>query len=177
MKRMKTISWLLGACLLAAVSAQAQSQFQSTFEMGIGYTRTVAGGSDMVSALLQADDFLIETGVGIRTNSGAVTVRNNQLYGGDTVFSWMVRGGVRPFVLGNVTGHVGAEFDLQTNSAVDETGDIGTLLGLGFLVGASHAVADHLNLSVHVYPIAFEFGGEDTVAKLLTATFGAHLLF
>lgn len=176
MKRMKMVSWLLGACLLAAVPARAQSQFQSTFEMGVGYARSVAGG-DMVSALLQADDFLIETGVGIRTNSGALTVRNNQSYGGDTVFSWMVRGGLRPFVLGNVTGHVGLEFDLHTNSAVDENNDIGTLLGLGFLFGASHAVADHLNLSVHVYPIAFEFGGEDTVAKLLTATFGAHLLF
>jgi hypothetical protein len=34
-----------------------------------------------------------------------------------------------------------------------------------------------LALAVHLYPLAFEFGGADTVTKFLTAEIGVHLLF
>lgn len=173
---MKQVSWVLLASLaIAAAPAAAQSQFQSTFEFGVGYTRPAAGDIDMASLLIQADDYFVESGIGIRTNSGV---------DGDAVFSWLVRGGLRPFLLGNVTGHIGGEFSLHTNSAVKLEGsgpgarlEPNTLLGLGFYAGVSHAVADHLNVAVHVYPFVFEFGGEDTVTKILVGEFSAHILF
>lgn len=158
---------MLLVVLAIAVPAGAQNQYQSTFELGIGYTRPSTENFDMVSFLLQADDFFVESGIGFRTNSG---------FGSDTVFSWLVRGGLRPFVLGNVTGHVGAEFSLHTNSAVDNDG-VNTLIGLGFIVGGAYQVADHLNLAVHVYPLAFAFGGEDSITKIGVGEFGIHLLF
>ena len=127
MRMMKKISRLLmvAACLAVAVPSAAQSQFQSTFEVGIGYTRPATENMDMVSVLLQAEDFFLETGIGLRTNAGI---------GGDSVFGWLVRGGMRPFALGNVRGHVGAEFSLFSNSTSDN-GESATLMGLGFLVG------------------------------------------
>ena len=167
MKRMKTTSWVFLAVLLVAAPVAAQSQFQSTFELGVGYTRPTVEDIDMVSFLLQADDYFLESGIGFRTNSG---------YGGDTVFSWLVRAAARPFVVGNVRGHVGGEFSLHTNSASDN-GDTGTLIGLGFMVGASHQIADHLNIAVHVFPLAFDFGNTDTITKIGVGEFGIHLLF
>jgi hypothetical protein len=71
---------------------------------------------------------------------------------------------------------VGGEFSLHTNSVLDN-GEASTLLGLGFLTGVSTTVVNHLNLAVHVYPFAFEFGGDETVAKILVGEFAAHLLF
>lgn len=165
---MRKISWMVLAILGCAAQAQAQSQFQSTFELGVGYTRPATENIDMVSFLVQADDFLAETGIGFRTNSGQH---------GETVFSWMVRGGFRPFTLGNVTGHVGAEFSLHSNAALQDDGSSGTLIGLGLMVGVSHQIADHLNLAVHVFPLAFDFGGVATVTKIGVAEIGAHLLF
>lgn len=169
MRMMKKISRLLmvAACLAVAVPSAAQSQFQSTFEVGIGYTRPATENMDMVSVLLQAEDFFLETGIGLRTNAGI---------GGDSVFGWLVRGGMRPFALGNVRGHVGAEFSLFSNSTSDN-GESATLMGLGFLAGGSYQLADHLNLAVHLYPLAFEFGGGDTVTKFLVGELGVHLLF
>jgi hypothetical protein len=166
--RTKTISWVIIAGLLHAPATYAQSQFESTFEVGVGYTRPATESVDMVSLLLQADEFFFESGIGVRSN----------LQGrDDTVFSWLVRGGGRVYQLGNVKGHVGGEFSLHTNSAFDEGGGLSTLIGLGFLVGASHALADHLNVAVHVYPFAFEFGGEDTTTKILVGEIGLHMLF
>jgi len=158
--------WILLALLMAAPAA-AQSTFQSSFQVGIGYTRPAVDPIDMASLLLQAEDFLIESGIGIRTNSGI---------GGDTVFSWLVRGAVRPFLVGNLTGHVGGEFSLHTNSASDN-GKASTLIGLGLLTGVSTTVVNHLNLAIHVYPFAFEFGGDETVTQLIAGEFAAHLLF
>lgn len=175
MRTMKKFTWVLLASLTMAAPVAAQSQFQSTFEVGIGYTRPASGDIDMASLLIQADDFLLESGIGIRTNSGV---------NGDAVFSWLLRGGLRPFLLGNLTGHVGGEFSLHTNSTVKIENTVlgpraepNTLLGLGIFAGVSHQVADHLNLAVHVYPFAFEFGGEDTVTKFLVGEFSAHILF
>jgi hypothetical protein len=163
------ISWVVvvAACLAAAVPSAAQSQYQSTFELGIGYTRPATENMDMVSFLLRAEDFFVESGIGLRTNAGI---------GGDSVFGWLVRGGMCPFKLGNVRGHVGGEFSLFSNSASDN-GKSATLMGLGFLVGGSYQVADHLSLAVHVYPLAFEFGGSDTVTKFMVSEMGIHLLF
>jgi hypothetical protein len=166
--RQTTFSGLLLATLAAAAPVHAQSQFQSTFEVGVGYTRPAIEQVDMATLLIQADDFFGETGIGFRTNSGV---------GNDTVFSWLVRGGARAFQLGNVRGHVGGEFSLHTNATYDENGNTSSLIGLAFLVGASHPIADHLNVAVHVYPLAFEFGGEDTVVKIPVGEMGIHLLF
>jgi hypothetical protein len=161
MKRTMMISSLCLAGLLLVGPAWAQSQYQSTFELGVGYTRPATENTGMVRSLLQGDDYLVESGIGIRTG------------GGDTRFSWLVRAGARAFQLGNVRGHVGGEFSLHTNSA--NNGD--TLIGLGFLVGVSHQVADHLNLAVHVYPLAFDFGGTNTITKIGVGELGVHLLF
>ena len=117
--------WILG--LLLAAPAAAQSNFQSNFQIGLGYTRPAVETIDMATLLLQAEDFFFESGIGIRTNSGISD---------DTVFSWMVRGGVRPFMVGSLTGHVGGEFSLHTNSVVDN-GEASTLIGLGLLIGVS----------------------------------------
>jgi hypothetical protein len=163
---MKRTFWGLLVLLACARPAAAQSQFQSTFELGVGYTRPAVERFDMVSLLLQAPDFFLESGIGVRTNSGF----------GDTVFSWLVRGAVRPFVVGNTTGHLGAEFSLHTNGTADSGGS-STLIGLGFLVGVAHPLTEHLNFAVHLYPIALEFGGTDTIAKLGVAELGAHILF
>lgn len=166
---MKSISRLLAlaACLATAMPAAAQSQFQSTFELGIGYTRPATENMDMVSVLIQAEEFFLETGIGLRVNGGI---------GGDTVFGWLVRGAMRPFALGNVRGHLGAEFSLFTNSTSDSDG-AASLLGLGFFAGGSYQFADHLNLAVHLYPMAFDFGGGETVTKLFVGELGVHLLF
>lgn len=168
----KTAFWTLLASLVIALPAAAQSQYQSTFELGIGYTRPSTENIDMMSFLLQADDFFVEMGFGIRTKAGLPGPG-----GGDNVISWMVRGAARPFVIGNLTGHVGAELSLHSNSVLDENGDVNTLLGLGIFFGVSHQVTDHLNLAVHVFPLAFGFGGADTVTKIGVAEIGAHLLF
>ena len=157
--------WILG--LLLAAPAAAQSTFQSSFQVGVGYTRPAVENIDMATLLLQAEDFLIETGIGFRTNSGV---------GGDTVFSWLVRGAARPFLVGSLTGHLGGEFSLHTNSAVDN-GETSTLIGLGILTGVSTMVVNHLNLAVHVYPFELEFGGDETVTKFLVGEFAAHFLF
>jgi len=157
--------WILG--LLLAAPAAAQSTFQSSFQVGVGYTRPAVENIDMATLLLQAEDFLIETGIGFRTNSGV---------GGDTVFSWLVRGAARPFLVGSLTGHLGGEFSLHTNSAVDNN-ETSTLVGLGLLTGVSTMVVNHLNLAVHVYPFELEFGGDETVTKFLVGEFAAHFLF
>lgn len=168
MKRTMLLSSLGLAALLLAGPAWAQSQYQSTFELGVGYTRPASENSDMVSFLLQADDYFVESGIGIRTNSGTR---------GDTVFSWLLRAGARAIQMGNVRGHVGGEFSLHTNGTLNDRNESVTLIGLGFLVGASYQVADHLNLAVHVYPLAFDFGGADTVTKIGVGEVGVHLLF
>jgi hypothetical protein len=85
-----------------------------------------------------------------------------------------VRAAPAAFVVGNVRGH-GAASLLHTNSASDN-GDVGTLIGLGSW-WASHQIADHLNIAVHVYPLAFDFGNTDTVTKIGVGEFGIHLLF
>jgi hypothetical protein len=150
---MKRTFWILLATLACARPAAAQSQFQSTFELGLGYTRPATESIDMVSALLLADDFFLETGIGVRVNGGL---------NGDTMFSWLVRGAARPFLIGSTSGHIGAEFSLHTNATADADGT-STLVGLGFLIGASHPITDHLNFAVHLSPIPFEFGGSDTI--------------
>ncbi len=173
-KAFATFLVLLGGALPAA----AQSQFQSTFELGIGYTRPATENADMVTFLLQAEDFFVETGIGIRSKAGVILATpSGGIQGGDTVFSWLVRGAVRPFVVGNTTGHVGVEFSLHSNSAVDSHGEIGTKVGLGGFLGVSHPLTDHLNFAVHMFPIAFEFGGKDTITKIGVAEISAHVIF
>lgn len=165
---MKTTQWIVLAvvAIVTPTTVAAQSQFQSTFELGVGYTRPAVERFDMVSLLLQAPDFFVESGIGFRTNSGA----------GETVFSWLVRGAARPFLIGSTTGHIGGEFSLHTNAAFDNDGP-STLIGLGLLVGAAHPITEHLMFGVHLFPIAFEFGGEDSVAKFGVAELSAHLMF
>jgi hypothetical protein len=165
---MKKIAWVLLASLLAAAPATAQSQYQATFEFGVGYTRPVVEGPDMVSAILLGEDFFLESGIGLRTHASVI--------GDDAVFSWMVRGGARPFVIGNTVGHLGGEVSLHTNATRDND-QADTLIGLGLMAGVSHPFADHLNFAVHVFPIAFEFGGEDTITKIGVAEISAHILF
>lgn len=165
----KKLCWVLLATLALAAPASAQTQVETAFEVGLGYGNPVArnalGGSDfdMATLLIQGDDYLFETGIGLG-------------FGGETVFSWMVRGAARPFLVGNVLLHTGAEFSLHTNSTVDADG-AATLIGLGFMFGVSHQVTDHINGSVHVYPLSFSFGGFDTLVNIGSARFGAHFLF
>ncbi|MFQ5600789.1 MAG: hypothetical protein ACE5G2_09580 [Candidatus Krumholzibacteriia bacterium] len=170
---MKKMCWVVLATLLVGGPASAQSQFQTTFEAGIGYGRPGIGQFDMVTLLLQSDDYLFESGIGFDINGSE--------FNGDTVFSWIIRGGIRPILLGNTIVHVGGEFSLHTNSTVDPTeapGDqVETLIGLGVLFGVSQPLTDHLNFEVHVLPIAFAFGGNDTITKIATAKLGAHVLF
>jgi hypothetical protein len=158
------------ATLLSAGTASAQSQYQTTFEAGIGYARPGIGGFDMVSVLLQADDYLVETGIGIDVNGSPLPGST------ETALSWLIRAALRPVVIGNTLLHVGGEFSLHTNSAVDE-GDIGMLTSVGVLFGVSQPLADHLNVAVHVFPFVFEFGNSDTVLNLARAQLGAHILF
>jgi hypothetical protein len=169
MRMRSKISWVVvvAACLALAVPSAAQSQFQSTFELGVGYTRPATENMDMVSFLLRAEDFFVESGIGLRTNAGV---------NGNSVFGWLVRGGICPFKLGNVRGHVGGEFSLFSNSTKNSTGST-TLLGLGFLVGGSYQVADHLDLAVHLYPLAFGFGGSKAETKFMVGEMSVHLLF
>lgn len=153
--------------LFGAGVAEAQSQYQTAFEVGIGYTRPGAGGFDMATLLMQGDDFLIETGIGLDMNGGLNS---------DTAFSWLLRGALRPAMAGNTILHVGAEFSMHTNSAVKDD-DIGSLSTVGILFGASHPLTDHLNFEVHVFPLVFEFGNDETVTRILRAQLGAHILF
>jgi len=165
------------AVLAMVLPAAAQSQFQSTFEVGLGYTRPSTENVDMVSLLLQADDFFFETGLGIRTKAGVVAVTPTGTKGPDNVVSWLLRGALRPFVVGNTTGHVGLELSLHSNSAIDDNNDVGTLIGLGVFAGVSHQVTDHINLAVHLFPVSLGFGGKDTVTRIFVAEIGAHVLF
>ncbi|HZM17245.1 MAG TPA: hypothetical protein VFE28_14685 [Candidatus Krumholzibacteria bacterium] len=155
--------WIVIAVVMLAGAAQAQSQYQTAFEVGVGYTRPGAGGFDMVTLLMQGDDYLVETGVGLKAD-------------GETQFSWLIRGALRPAMAGNTILHVGAEYSLHTNSAV-EAGELTSLSTVGLLFGASHPLTDHLNFEVHIFPLVFEFGGDDTVTRFLTAQLGAHILF
>lgn len=161
--------WLVLAMLACAVTAQAQSQYQTTFEVGLGYARPGIGGFDMMTLLLQGDEFLFETGVGLDINGSPVN-------SDDTTFSWLLRAAARPIVQGNTIVHVGGEFTLHTNATVDN-GDIKTLTSVAMLVGTSYQIADHLNVSLHIFPFVLDFGGSDTGVSLARAQLGAHLLF
>jgi hypothetical protein len=165
----KKLCWVFLATLVLAAPASAQTQVETAFEVGLGYGRPAVrstfgtGNFDMATLLIQGDDYLFETGIGLG-------------FGGDTIFSWMIRGAARPIMISNVSIHTGAEFSLHTNSTVDADG-VGTLTGLGLFFGVSHQVADHINGSVNVYPLSFSFGGADTLVDIGRATFGAHFLF
>ena len=159
--------WCVLAVVMLAGTAQAQSQYQTAFEVGVGYTRPGAGGFDMATLLLQGDAYLFETGIGLDFNDAP---------NGDEVISWLVRGALRPAMAGNTIIHVGAEFSIHSNSAF-EGGNFGSLSTVGILFGASHPLTDHLNFEVHVFPLVFEFGNEETVTRFLTAQLGAHIMF
>lgn len=164
--------WMIVVVMLAgAGAASAQSQYQAAFEMGVGYTRPGAGGFDMATLLMQGDQFYFESGIGIDVNGG---------YNGDTVFSWLIRAAARPVAAGNTLVHVGGEFSLHTNSALKSVGattETKTLSTVGFLVGASHPLSDHLNFEAHVFPFVLEFGNTETLTSFLKAQIGAHILF
>lgn len=164
---MKKWCVIVGLMLVGAGAASAQSQYQTAFEAGIGYTRPGAGGFDMMTLLLQSDSYLLETGIGIEINGGL---------NGDTAFSWLLRGALRPAVAGNIIIHAGAEYSMHTNAALDGA-DVETLSTVGVLFGASHPFTDHLNFEVHVFPVVMEFGRSETVTRFLTAQLGAHILF
>src|SRR2546422_2522657 len=165
---MKKRAWVLLASLLAASPAGAQSQYQATFEVGVGYTRpAVQRPFDMASLLVQGEDYFLETGIGLRVNGG---VNENN------VLSWLVRAGVRAILLGNTTVYAGGEFSLHTNATIDKHGETKALIGVAALFGVSHPVTDHFEAAVHVYPLAFEFGGRKTIATIGTAEVGAHIL-
>ena len=159
------------AMLAGAGAASAQSQYQAAFEIGVGYTRPGAGGFDMVTMLLQGDQFYLESGIGVGINDG---------FNGDSVFSWLIRAAARPLAAGNTLLHLGGEFSLHTNSTAKLEGntvDYKTLSTVGFLIGASHPLSDHLNFEAHVFPFVLEFGGNETVTNFLKAQVGAHILF
>ena len=174
----KKLCWVFLATLALAAPASAQTQVETAFEVGLGYGSPAArsflsgGNFEMTTLLIQSDDYLFETGIGLG-------------FGGETVFSWMVRGAARPFLVGNVLIHTGAEFSLHTNSTIEggdssdpsQIGQPNTLIGLGFLFGVSHQVTEHINGSVHVYPLSFSFGGAETLVDIGSARFGAHFLF
>jgi hypothetical protein len=164
--------WMIVVVMLAgAGAASAQSQYQAAFEIGVGYTRPGAGSFDMVSLLLQGDQFYFESGIGFGINDGL---------GGNNVFSWLIRAAARPVAAGNTLVHVGGEFSLHTNSTSKLDGntlDYKTLSTVGFLLGASHPLSDHLNFEAHVFPFVLEFGGSETVTSFLKAQIGAHILF
>ena len=165
---MKRLHWITLATLALAAPAAAQSQFETAFEVGVGYGRPGIGDFDMATMLVQGERYIFETGLGIATNSG--------VGGDDTVVSFLLRGGVRPITLGNTLVHVGGELSLHTDSAPDGSGSA-TLTCLGLLFGTSYALSDHFNVAVHVFPFVFGFGGDDTITKFATAQLGAHLLF
>ena len=166
----KKLCWVFLATLVMAAPASAQKQVETAFEFGLGYASPLvsssvgAGIQDMASLIIQSDNYYFETGIGLS-------------FGGNTVFGWLARGAARPFMIGNVLIHTGVEFSLHTNSTVNSSGEIGTMTGLGFLFGASHQVSDRINVEVHVYPLAFTFGGTDTITSIGAAKFGAHFLF
>ena len=173
----KKLCWVFLATLVIAAPASAQKQIETAFEFGIGYGSPAISGSagaiggvrDMVTLLIQSDDYLFESGIGVD-------------FATDTVFGWMVRGAARPFLVGNVLLHTGAEFSLHTNSILSSGStagsvSLGTMTSLGFLVGVSHQITDRINGSVTVYPLSFTFGGNDTVTSIGAARLGAHLLF
>jgi hypothetical protein len=167
----KKLCWVFLATMVIAAPASAQKQVETAFEVGLGYasplvssSQSTGGIQDMASLILQSDNYFLETGIGLS-------------FGGNTVFGWLVRGAARPFMIGNVLIHTGAEFSLHTNSTVNSSGEIGTMTGLGFLFGASHQISDRINAEVHVYPLAFTFGGTDTITSIGAAKFGAHFLF
>jgi hypothetical protein len=157
--------------LAGAGAASAQSQYQTAFEMGAGYTRPGVGGFDMATLLMQGDQFYLESGIGIGINAAP---------DGDSVFSWLIRAAARPVAAGNTLVHVGGEFSLHTNSVAKLEGGAThykTLSTVGFLIGASHPLSDHLNFEAHVFPFVLEFGGNETVTNFLKAQVGAHILF
>ncbi len=162
--------WMVLALLACAANAQAQSQYQTTFEVGIGYARPGIGGFDMATLLLQGDEFLFETGLGFEINGSPVDPN-------ETTVSWLLRAAARPVVAGNTVVHLGGEFSLHTNATIEDNGDVTTLSSVGLLVGASHPIADHLNLSLHRFPFVLDFGGRDTGVSIARAQLGAHLLF
>ena len=164
MKKCVKSCGIAGVMLLLAGAAGAQSQYQTTFEVGVGYARPGIGRFDMVSLLLQSDKYLFESGIGIDINGEN---------GGDTVFSWLIRGAGRAITLGNTLVHIGGEFSLHTNS----TSDGGSLTTVAPLFGTSYGVTDHLNVAVHIFPIVFAFGNPDTVVQIAKAQLGAHLMF
>jgi len=175
----KKLCWVFLATLVLAAPASAQKQIETAFEFGVGYgSPAVSGNSgfsgggggirDMVTLLIQSDDYLFESGIGID-------------FASDTVFGWMVRGAARPFLVGNVLIHTGAEFSLHTNSILsfepNGSTSLGTMTSLGFLIGVSHQITDRINGSVNVYPLSFTFGGSDTITSIGAARLGAHFLF
>lgn len=171
----KKLCWVFLATLVIAAPASAQKQIETAFEVGLGYASPAVssnvgtgGIQDMASLLVQGDDYLFETGIGLS-------------FGGDTVFGWLVRGAARPFMLGNVLIHTGAEFSLHTNSVVKANSagalELNTMTSLGLLFGVSHQITDRINGSVNIYPLAFTFGGNDTITTIGAAKLGAHFLF
>ncbi len=162
--------WMVLAMLACATATEAQSQYQTTFEAGIGYARPGIGGFDMVTLLLQGDEFLFETGLGFDINGSPVD-------SDETTVSWLLRAAARPVVSGNTVIHVGGEFSLHTNATRNSSGEVKTLTSVGLLVGASQQIADHLNVGLHLFPFVLDFGGPDTGVSLLRAQVGAHLLF
>lgn len=165
---------MLGGCMVLAMlacaaTAQAQSQYQTTFEVGVGYARPGIGGFDMLTLLLQGDDFIFESGLGFDLNGSPQDSDKSTV-------SWLIRAAARPVVSGNTVVHLGGEFSLHTNAAWDGT-EIKTLTSVGLLMGVSQQIADHLNIEMHVFPFVLEFGNADTGVRLLRAQLGAHILF
>ena len=122
----KTLGCWMVFAMLACSSAQAQSQYQTTFEVGLGYARPGIGGFDMVTLLLQGDEFLVETGLGFEINGSPVASN-------ETTVSWLLRAAARPVVAGNTVVHLGGEFSLHTNATRDDNGDVtaGTIAETG----------------------------------------------
>lgn len=162
--------WIGLVMLASALPALAQSQYQTTFEVGVGYARPGIGGFDMVTLLLQGDEFLVETGLGFEINGSRVDPDQ-------TTVSWLLRAAARPVVAGNTIVHLGGEFSLHTNATIDSNGDVTTLSSVGLLVGASQQIADHLNVALHLFPFVLDFGGRDTGVSIARAQLGAHILF
>jgi len=163
----KKWGWVLIATFALVTSASAQSQFETTFEAGIGYTRPGIGQFDMVTLLLQGDGYLFEAGIGLGANAGL----DNE----DRI-SALFRAATRGIRVGNNLLHVGGEFSLHTNSTRDN-GESDTLLSLSVLVGVSHPISEHLNFEVNLFPANFKFGGDETTALIPTAQLGAHIMF
>jgi hypothetical protein len=164
---MKKLHWITLATLVLAAPAAAQTQYETAFEIGVGYGRPGIGDFDMATLLVQGEGYIFETGLGIASNVGA---------GDDDILSFLLRAGLRPITLGNTLVHLGGELSLHTNATAD-SGESSTLTSLAVLFGTSHALADHFNVAVHVFPLVFGFGGDNTITKFLTAQVGAHLLF